>query len=167
MTQKVLKNEISELSPANGLQADKRREIADAVSNVTADAFRLSLNTRAIHWNVEGPLFYSVHKLTEDQYEEMVEAIDELAERVRALGLPAPDSLSELTERSNISDLPQTDLDGRLTRMIADYERAVKRLRSYVEMAEEAGDIKTADLLTERIGVYDENAWMLRATIAS
>lgn len=168
MTQPVLKNEVSELAPDKGLKADERRKIAHALSDITADAFRLSLNTRGMHWNVEGPMFFSLHKLTEAQYDELAESIDELAERVRALGLPAPESLDEFASRSNIGDLPrEADLKTRIERMVSDYETAVERTAGVVELAEKSGDIKTADLLTERIGVYEENAWMLRATIAS
>lgn len=168
MTQSVLKNEITELAPQSTMDADQRKEVADAVANVLADAYRLYINSQGLHWNVEGPLFYSLHKLTETQYRELSEAIDELAERIRALGLPAPQSLKELAERSILQDLPEdADLKGRIERLVGDYERAVRRAALVVQLAETNGDIKTADLLTERVGVYEENAWMLRATIAS
>ena len=168
MTQSVLKNEITELAPESSMSADQRREVADAVANVLADAYRLFINTQGMHWNVEGPLFYSVHKLTETQYRELAEAIEELAERIRALGLPAPQSLKELAERSILNDLPDDgDLKARIERLIGDYERAVRRATLVVQLAETNGDVKTADLLTDRVGVYEENAWMLRATVAS
>ena len=168
MTQSVLKNEITKLAPQSTMDADQRKEVADAVANVLADAYRLYINSQGLHWNVEGPLFYSLHKLTETQYRELSEAIDELAERIRALGLPAPQSLKELAERSILQDLPEdADLKGRIERLVGDYERAVRRAALVVQLAETNGDIKTADLLTERVGVYEENAWMLRATIAS
>lgn len=168
MTQSVLKNEITELAPQSLMNEDQRKEVADAVANVLADAYRLLVNTQGLHWNVEGPLFYSVHKLTETQYRDLIEAIDELGERVRALGMPAPQSIKEFTERSIIQDLPdRADLKTRIERTISDYERAIRRAALVVKLAESNGDIKTADLLTERVGVYEDNAWMLRATIAS
>lgn len=168
MTQHVLKNEITELAPESFMSADQRREVADAVAGVLADTYRLYINTQGMHWNVEGPLFYSVHKLTESQYRELADAIDELAERIRALGLPAPQSLKELAERSILQDLPEDgDLKARIERLVGDYERAVRRAALVVQLAETNGDVKTADLLTERVGVYEENAWMLRATVAS
>ncbi len=168
MTQAVLKNEITELSPESPMNAEQRREIADMVANVLADEYRIYINTQGLHWNVEGPLFYSVHKLTESQYREMGESIDTLAERIRALGLPAPQSITEFVERSVLSDLPSgSDLKARIEQIISDYERLVRRSALVVQLAESYGDIKTADLLTERVGVYEENAWMLRATIAS
>ena len=168
MTQAVLKNEITDLSPDSPVSTDKRREIAEQVSNILADEYRLFVNTQGLHWNVEGPLFYSLHKLTEEQYRELFESIDELAERIRALGLPAPQSFKEFAERSVLSDLPRdASLNARIEQLIGDYERAVRRATLVVELAETCGDIKTADLLTDRVGTYEENAWMLRATIAS
>ncbi len=167
MTQTVLKNEITELAPQSGMDADQRKEVADALANVLSDAYRLYINSQGLHWNVEGPLFYSLHKLTESQYQELSESIDEMAERIRALGLPAPQSLKELADRSILQDLPDNaDLKTRIERLVADYERAVRRASLVVQLAESNGDIKTADLLTDRVGVYEENAWMLRATIA-
>ena len=168
MTQAVLKNEITELKPESMMTATQRREIADLVANILSDEYRVYVNTQGLHWNVEGPLFYSLHKLTEAQYRELNESIDTLAERIRALGLPAPQSIGEFVERSVLGDLPKDgDLRQRIEHLIADYERLVRRSSLVVQLAESYGDIKTADLLTERVGVYEENAWMLRATIAS
>ena len=168
MTQAVLKNEITELAPNSAMDANQRKEVADAVANVLSDAYRLLISTQGLHWNVEGPLFYSLHKLTEAQYTELSESIDELAKRIRALGLPAPQSLREIADRSILQDLPEDgDLKSRIETLVGDYERAVRRAGLVVQLAESNGDIKTADLLTERVGVYEENAWMLRATIAS
>ena len=168
MTQTVLKNEITELAPRTWMDADQRKEIAEGVANVLADAYRLLVNTQGLHWNVEGPMFYSLHKLTEDHYRELFDSTDVLAERIRALGLPAPQSLRELSERSVLADLPDNaELEGRIERLVEDYERAARRAAQLIELAESNKDVKTADMLTERIGIYEENAWMLRATIAS
>ena len=168
MTQAVLRNEITELKPESPMSDEQRAEIASALSNTLADEYRLYIATQGLHWNVEGPMFYSLHKLTEEQYRDFAESIDELAERIRALGLPAPQTLTEISERSILKDLP-TDgtLKERMERLITDYERAVRRSTLVVQLAEANGDIKTADLLTNRVGQYEENAWMLRATIAS
>ena len=168
MTQTVLKNEITELAPRTWMDADKRKEIAEGVANILADAYRLLVNTQGLHWNAEGPMFYSLHKLTEDHYRELFDSVDVLAERIRALGLPAPQSIRELSERSVIADLPDNaELEGRIGRLVEDYEQAARRAAELIEIAESNRDVKTADMLTERIGVYEENAWMLRATIAS
>jgi starvation-inducible DNA-binding protein len=168
VTQTVLKNEITELAPESSMNSEQRKEVADAVANILSDAYRLLVNTQGLHWNVEGPLFYSIHKLTESQYQEISESIDVLAERIRALGLPAPQSFREFAERSILQDLPEdADLKTRIQRLVGDYERAVRRAGLTARLAESNGDVKTADLLTNRVGVYEENAWMLRATIAS
>ncbi len=167
MTQTVLKNEVTELSPDTGIRAEKRRAVADSLGNALADAFRLYFNVQTLHWNVEGPMFYSLHKLTEEQYAELNESVDTIAERIRALGLPALQTMSEFSDRTEIDDLPTSgDLKGRIARLVKDYESAGVRLQKIIKLAEEAGDIKTADLLTEQLGRYDEYAWMLRATIA-
>ena len=168
MTQTVLKNEITELAPRTWMDADRRKEIAEGVANILADAYRLLVNTQGLHWNAKGPMFYSLHKLTEDHYRELFDSVDVLAERIRALGLPAPQSIRELSERSVIADLPDNaELEGRIGRLVEDYEQAARRAAELIEIAESNKDVKTADMLTERIGVYEENAWMLRATIAS
>ena len=168
MTQTVLKNEITELAPRTWMDADQRKEVADGVANVLADAYRLLVNTQGLHWNVEGPMFYSLHKLTEDHYRELFDSIDSLAERIRALGLPAPQSIKDFSERSALADLPdKAELEDRIARLVEDYERAARRAVQVIELAERNKDVKTSDMLTERVGIYEENAWMLRATIAS
>ena len=118
MTQAVLKNEITELHPRSLIDPEQRREVADAMSNVLADAYRLYINTQGLHWNAEGPLFFSLHKLTESQYQELAESIDDVAERIRALGLPAPQSIREFIDRSTIQDFygaRDTEGSGRTT----------------------------------------------------
>tara|TARA_R110002096_G_scaffold6133_4_gene27972 strand:- start:1332 stop:1838 length:507 start_codon:yes stop_codon:yes gene_type:complete len=168
MTQTVLQNEISELTPNTGVNIEGRRKVAAAIGDVMSDAFRLYVNTQGLHWNVEGPMFYSLHKLTEEQYRSIAESLDTMAERMRALGLPAPESLAEFETRSTIDDLPRdADLKVRVERLVSDYEKAVVRLMRVAMLAEKNGDVKSADLLTERIGAYEEFAWMLRASIVS
>lgn len=168
MTQAALETRISDLTPDLGVRLKQRREIAKQLGDVLADAFRLGFNLQGLHWNVEGPLFYSLHKLTEEQYETINDSVDDIAERVRALGLPAPESFKEMNERSIVEDLPKDgDLKLRVERTVADFERTGVRLQTVIKAAEECDDIKTADLLTEQLGYYEEFAWMLRATVAA
>lgn len=168
MTQAVLRNEITDLTPNTGTNIEGRREVAEALGDVLSDAFRLYINAQGLHWNVEGPMFYSLHKLTEEQYRSIADSLDDIAERIRALGLPAPESLKEFDERSAIGDLPQgVELRTRVEQLVTDYEKAVLRLSRVTALAERNEDVKTADMLTERIGAYEEFAWMLRATIVS
>lgn len=168
MTQAVLKNEITELVPESPIKPEQRKEISEALAGVLSDAYRLAINTQGLHWNVEGPMFYSVHQMTESQYREIIPSIDDLAERIRAMGMRAPQSIREFVDHSIVKDLPEdADLETRIQRLVDDYERAVRRASLVVKLAETVGDVKTADLLTDRVGVYEKNAWMLRATIAS
>jgi starvation-inducible DNA-binding protein len=168
MTQPVLQNEVTDLAPETGLKDKTRVAVAEKLANAVADSYRLLVNTQGLHWNVEGPLFYSLHKLTEEQYQDLFEAIDDLAERIRALGLPAPASTAEFIERSAVSDMPaDSALKARVEALIEANEGVAHRLREGVHLADKLADVKTAELLTERIGVHETNAWMLRATIAS
>jgi starvation-inducible DNA-binding protein len=168
MNQAVLENKVTEMQPDMGLRLSQRQEIAERLGDALADAFRLSFNLQALHWNVEGPMFFSLHKLTEEQYEQVEASVDEIAERIRALGLPAPESLAGLDERSVIEDLPKAaDLEERVRRLVSDYESAGQRLKDIVMLAEKGGDIRTADLLTSQLGSYEEFSWMLRATVSS
>ena len=168
MTDAVLETKVTELSPDIGMRLEQRRVVAEKLGDALADAFRLSFNLQGLHWNVEGPIFYSLHKLTETQYQEIEESVDEIAERIRALGLPAPESLRELDERSVVTDLPgDAELKTRVERTVSDYENAGQRLKQIVALAENNDDIKTADLLTDQLGKYEEFAWMLRATVTS
>lgn len=167
MNQAALKNEVTELSPEIGLRTEQRKEIAERLGDALADAYRMNFNLLGLHWNVEGPTFYSLHKLTEEQYRAVNLAVDDIAERIRALGLPAPQSLKALIERSPIADLPDdSPLKDRIDRTVSDFEQAGLRLKGIVRAAEEVDDIKTADLLTDLNGQYEEFAWMLRATAA-
>ncbi len=138
--------------------------IADAVANVLADTYRLIFKTHAYHWNVEGPAFYSVHKLTEEQYTDMFEAADELAERIRALGLLAPNSLADITARSVIKDAEKPLSAGEMLDDLArDHEWLAHRLHALVELVEGRRDPVTEDLATTRSAFHEQAAWMLRS----
>ncbi|AHD08500.1 MULTISPECIES: Dps family protein [Phaeobacter] len=138
--------------------------IASGIADVLADTYRLVFKTHAYHWNVEGPAFYSVHKLTEEQYENMFAAADDLAERIRALGHLAPSSLADIVGRSKLEDKP-----GGLTaaEMVEDlahsHERVAHRLHALAELAGDRKDIVTEDLATARSAFHEQAAWMLRA----
>lgn len=168
MPQAVLTNQVTELSPSFGLNDEQRRSVAEVLSSCLADTYRLFIFTQGLHWNVQGPLFYSIHKLTESQYRDLFEAIDEIAERVRMLGLPAPQSVADLTQSSDLEEPDSNaDLLSQIESLIAANETVAMRLRAAAKRAEEAGDVKSVDLLTNRVGAHEENVWMLRATAAS
>lgn len=168
MTEAVLKNQVTKLSPESGLKLEGRQLVADALSGAVANTYRLMINTQGLHWNVQGPLFYSIHKLTEEQYQDMFAAVDALAERMRALGFPAPHNVSELMSGDAGREAEKSDeLQVQIEALIEGNEHLAHMMRQIVAHAERNEDVKTADLLTERIGIHEENAWMLRATIAS
>lgn len=142
-------------------------KIAKALCDVVADTYRLIFKTHAYHWNVEGPLFYSIHKLTEEQYEEMFAAVDEVAERVRALGHLTPMTLTRITGDSVIQDLEATPCARDMVADLArDHERVAHRLHAAIEIAEAGKDDVTADLLTGRSAFHERAVWMLRAIAA-
>lgn len=142
--------------------------IADGLADVLADTYRLIFKTHAYHWNVTGPLFYSVHKLTEEQYENMFAAADELAERIRALGRIAPMRMADITARSVVEDLTETPSTGQMIDDLAkDHERLAHRLHALVELVEGRRDPVTEDLATGRSAFHEQAAWMLRALTAN
>ncbi len=142
--------------------------IADGLADVLADTYRLVFKTHACHWNVEGPAFFSMHKLTEDQYENMFSAADQLAERIRALGHLAPSRMGEVLSRSKIED-PCGDLSaGEMAQDLASsHERIAHRLHALAELAGRRRDIVTEDLATARSAFHEQAAWMLRAIAKS
>lgn len=141
--------------------------VASGLAGVLADTYRLLFKTHAYHWNVEGPLFYSIHNLTEEQYEDMFAAADELAERIRALGKLAPMRMAQIIDASVIKDSEGTPDAGTMVEDLAhDHERVSHRLRALAVMAGDAKDVVTEDLATERSAFHEKAAWMLRAIAA-
>ena len=121
-------------TPETGIS--ERKAIADGLADVLADTYRLTFKTHAYHWNVAGPLFYSVHNLTEEQYEDMFQAADDLAERIRALGHLAPMQFSALTDGSVLRDLDGTPSAGEMVGDLAgNHERVAHRLHALIKLA--------------------------------
>jgi len=141
-----------------------RDAIAQGLSDILADTYRLIFKTHAYHWNVTGPLFFSLHKLTEEQYQDMFGAADEVAERIRALGKLAPAQFAELEKNSVLKDkedLPS--VGGMVTDLAEDHERVAHRLHALIRLADAGNDDVTADLATARSAFHEKAAWMLRA----
>lgn len=142
-------------------------KVAEGLSEVLADTYRLVFKTHAYHWNVEGPLFYSVHNLTEGQYEEMFAAADELAERMRALGHLAPMRLDQIMAQSVIDDRDGTLSAGDMLDDLAQsHEKVSKRFHQLAETAGGTADIVTEDLAVARSTFHEKAAWMLRSLAA-
>lgn len=139
------------------------KTIAKGLANVLADTYLLMFKTHAYHWNVEGPLFYSIHNLTEEQYGDMFEASDVIAERVRAIGELAPWSLDWLGEQSVIKSPSKAPSAGEMLEELAsDHERVAHRLHALMELAEEPDPV-TEDLAVARAAFHEKAAWMLRS----
>jgi starvation-inducible DNA-binding protein len=140
---------------------------AGALARLLADTYTLYLKTQGFHWNVTGPRFYELHKLFEEQYGELAEANDEIAERIRALGVKAPASYGEFKPLASIAEeTGAPSAEEMLRQLLADHRTAARTARTVVETAEEGGDVGSADLATQRIRSHDKAAWMLEALLA-
>jgi len=149
-----------------GMPDDQRRAIAAGLSRLLADTYTLYLKTHNFHWNVTGPQFNSLHLMFEAQYTELAMAVDVIAERIRALGEPAPGSYSAYAELSSIKEASGVPEASEMVRILSEDQLAVVRTaRSIFPVADEAHDEPTADLLTQRMQVHEKTAWMLRATL--
>ena len=145
-----------------------RDAMAQGVEHMLADTYRLIFKTHAVHWNVEGALFYAVHNLTETQYNDLFTAADEIAERIRALGHLAPATLSSIVSHSVVQDDETPSSAGEMCEdLAADHERLARRLHDLIATADEAGDPVTEDMATERAAFHEKAAWMLRAIAKS
>ena len=150
-----------------GLSNDQRRQIAAGLSRLLADSYTLYLKTHNFHWNVTGPMFQTLHTLFETQYTELATAVDEIAERIRALGEPAPGSYQQFAALSSISEETGVPSAEDMIRQLVEGQEAVARTaRGVFPAADEARDEPTADLLTQRMQIHEKNAWMLRSLLA-
>lgn len=164
MSQDALEVMAPELPVRTGLTDDARRGVADRLGVVLADSYQLLIKTQGVHWNVAGPAFYSIHKLTEEHYANLFEAIDETAERIRALGHKAPASYTRFGQLSGIKDRDEPQTAGHMIEMlIADHETVARSLRDALEWAEEQRDHVTSDMLVARLAWHEKAIWMLRA----
>ena len=149
-----------------GIPEKDRKAIAAGLSNFAADNFTLYLKTHNFHWNVTGPMFQTLHLMFETQYNELWLASDAIAERIRALGFPAPGSYAEFAKLTAIKEskgVPKA-LD-MIKELVAGNETAVRTARALFPLVEKAGDEATANLLTQRIQIHEKTAWMLRSLL--
>ncbi|WP_062381299.1 Dps family protein [Demequina pelophila] len=150
--------------PRIGIKSEDLTAINAGLAQVLSDTFTLYLKTHGYHWNVTGPHFRSLHLMFEEQYTELWKAADVLAERMRALGAPAPGSYAEFTEHTSIKDNDRTaDAMTMVENLRRDHETVARLVRPLVEVAEEAGDGATADLFNARLAAHEDAAWMLRS----
>jgi len=150
-----------------GIPDAQRQAIAQGLSRVLADTYTLYLKTHNFHWNVEGQMFNTLHLMFETQYTELALAVDLIAERIRALGFPAPGSYRDFAELSSVEDAAGRPVAMDMIAQLAkDQETVVRTARGVFALADEANDQPTADLLTQRMQVHEKTAWMLRAMLA-
>lgn len=151
-----------------GINADNRKQIADGLSHLLAETYTLYLKTHNYHWNVTGPMFNTLHLMFETQYTELALAVDEIAERIRALGHPAPASYAAYSTLSTITEEDHhPDAETMIRRLVDAQQTVVKTARAQLDLVGDARDEPTADLLTQRMQIHEKNAWMLRSLINS
>lgn len=150
-----------------GISIDDRTEIVAELSKLLADTYTLYLTTHNFHWNVTGPMFNALHAMFMTQYTELWNAVDPIAERIRALGHPAPGSYAQFGRLSTVNDAPAeppraTDM---VRILVEGHEAVARTARSIFPLVERARDQPTADLLTQRLDVHEKTAWMLRSLL--
>ena len=149
-----------------GIDARDRAKIAQGLSCVLADTYSLYLKTHNFHWNVEGPMFNTLHLMFMDQYTELWTALDAIAERIRALGFPAPGTYRAFSKLTTIEETDGVPAALDMVRLLVSGHEAVARTtRAVFPAVDLAGDESTADLLTQRLQVHEKTAWMLRSLL--
>lgn len=154
------------MQPDLGIDSQARQAVADALAQTLADTYALYQKTHLYHWNVQGPRFAQLHTMFETQYRELWDSLDEIAERIRALGVLAP-THGELAKRTQLpaDNDPAPSEDAMLRALTLGNEAVVRSARKAIEVAERAGDQASADLMTERCAAGEKAAWMLRAHV--
>jgi starvation-inducible DNA-binding protein len=150
-----------------GISPEKLDQIVQGLSRVLADSYTLYLKTHSYHWNVVGPMFHSLHIMFEDEYTELALAVDDIAERIRALGAAAPGTYRQFSELSIITeDLDMPQAPDMVARLVASHEAVARTIREVLVVAENAPDQVSTDLLVRRLDVHEKTAWMLRSVLA-
>jgi starvation-inducible DNA-binding protein len=149
-----------------GINEKDRAAIAEGLSRLLADSYTLYLKTHNFHWNVTGPMFNTLHLMFETQYTELALAVDEIAERIRALDFPAPGSYADFARLSSIKEAQGVPKAEDMIRELVEGQEAVVRIaRAVFADVDRASDQPSADLLTQRMQVHEKNAWMLRSLL--
>jgi starvation-inducible DNA-binding protein len=149
-----------------GLEAQSRASVAQGLSKLLADTYAVYLKTHGYHWNVRGPNFASLHQLFMEHYTEMWNAIDDVAERIRALGEFAPQGYRSFGNLSSIGDGdPEKSAEEMVRELQRDHETVIATARAALPAAQQAGDEVTVSLLSDRLTAHEKHAWMLRASL--
>ena len=149
-----------------GIPANQRQEIADGLARLLADTYVLYGKTHGFHWNVTGPMFNTLHLMFMEQYTELWNALDVIAERIRALGVLAPHGGSTLAKLASIAEADQQPAALEMVReLVSGHEAVARTARSLYPLVQAAGDEPSADLLTQRLQIHEKTAWMLRSLL--
>lgn len=155
------------MSINTGITSTHRHSIAEGLSCLLADSYTLYLKTHNFHWNVTGPHFKSLHELFEEHYTELAAAVDDIAERIRALDMFAPGSYSQFAKLTSIQEATDVPSWREMVQQLVDgHEAVVKTARSLLDVVGDAGDEVTQGLLGERMAAHEKTAWMLRSLLA-
>jgi starvation-inducible DNA-binding protein len=164
----MAKKEVSSPSINIGISDKDRKKIADGLSRLLADTYTLYLKTHNFHWNVTGPMFNTLHLMFEGQYNELALAVDAIAERIRALGFPAPGTYKEFAK---LSSIPEADgvpsAEDMIRQLVEGHEAVTRTARNTFPETDAAADEPSADLLTQRMQTHEKTAWMLRSLLAA
>lgn len=149
-----------------GISDKDRKEVAAGLSKLLADTYTLYLKTHSFHWNVEGPMFQTLHVMFMGQYTEMWNALDVIAERIRSLGTYAPGTYAELAQLTSIKESKGVPKANKMIEeALLGHEQVIKTIRSIFDSAEKAKDQTTMDVLTQRLDIHEKTAWMLRSLL--
>jgi len=149
-----------------GIKKEDREQIAAGLSKLLADSYTLYLKTHNYHWNVTGPMFNTLHVMFEQHYTELATAVDEIAERIRALGIKAPGTYREFAALTSIDEASgEESAEDMIRQLVVGQEAVVRTAREAFPAADAANDEPTADLLTQRMQIHEKNAWMLRSML--
>jgi len=150
-----------------GINKENRSEISEGLKRLLADSYTLYLQTHNFHWNVTGPQFRELHLMFEEQYQELALAVDDIAERIRTLDVPAPGTYKAFAELSSVKEVDGIPSSADMVKLLTKgHEQVVKTARKVLKVAQEADDESSASLVSDRMRVHEKTAWMLRATQA-
>lgn len=149
-----------------GIKSSDRKEISEGLARLLADSYTLYLMTHNFHWNVTGPMFNTLHQMFEEQYSELAVAVDDIAERIRALGFPAPGTYADFARLASLKEVEGVPSAEEMVRhLVKGHEAVTRTAREQFACVSKADDETTADLLTQRMQVHEKTAWMLRSLL--
>ena len=148
-----------------GINKENRTQIADGLKRLLADSYTLYLQTHNFHWNVTGLQFRELHLMFEEHYTELAVAVDDIAERIRTLDVPAPGTYKEFAKLSSIEEVDGVPASDEMVKLLTKgHEQVIKTAREVLKTAQDADDESTASLVSDRMRIHEKTAWMLRAT---